>query len=260
MRIGRAFVLTSSLAIAAACVSTSGLDNPPAVAPDAAGIEDAAVDESSQPVEDATPPSIDVDVLDAGGKLADLHEDFSGPLDPTLWYFYFPSPFSFSQASEQFHFFCPTKVTNGLGFIRTLRSFDANASSIHVNLVTAANTGIASESNVSFFWLKLADAKSSNAVEIGVASGNLYAKHFVGSTTGATVAATPYAPATMVWLRLRTTPSEVVWEYAPTNPGTWMPLFTEPPQMVFDTTTVELGIGGFPGTPGEIIVDSLNGP
>ena len=90
--------------------------------------------------------------------------------------------------------------------------------------------------------------------------GHLYSKHFVNSSIGADVASLTYNPSAMVWLRMRMTPSAVVWEYAALDTGPWNALFTEPPQMSFDTVTVEMGIGGFPGTPGEIIVDNLNVP
>ena len=265
VRIGRIFVLTSTLALAAACVSTSGLDDPPPETPPDAGpdttiapSEDAAVDQTVPP-EDVVAP-IDVFSVDGGGKLADFREDFANPLDPSLWYLYFVAPFSYSQASEQMHFFCPTKVTNGLAYIKTLRWFDGNSSAVHVNLVTAGGAGVGGEGNVSFFWLKIGDAISSNAVEIGVQGGKLYAKHFLNSSVGVELKSATYNASSMVWLRMRTTPSAVVWESAQTLTGTWAPLFTEPPQMSFDTVTLEMGIGGFPGTPGEIIVDSINGP
>ena len=70
----------------------------------------------------------------------------------------------------------------------------------------------------------------------------------------------PYSPSSMVWLRIRTMPSAVYWEYAAVGTGPWSPVFTEISQMSFDTVAFEMGIGGFPGTPGEIIVDNLNGP
>ena len=267
VRIGRFFVLTSMLALAAACVSTSGFDNPPPEptpdasidsATDTTVTQDASVDENA-PIEDAD-ATFDVLSVDGGGKLADFREDFSQPLDPSLWYLYFVSPFSFSQASAQLHLFCPSKVTNKLAYLKTLRWFDANSSSVHVNLVTAGAAGIASETNQSLFWLKIADAKSSNAVEIGVSNGRLYAKHFVNSSVGVDLQSSPYSAASMVWLRMRMAQAAVVWEYAALDTGPWSPLFTEPPQMSFDTVTLEMGIGGFPGTPGEVIVDNLNGP
>jgi hypothetical protein len=253
--------------MAAACVSTEGLDVPATDTPDAAAQADtstpeetgATLDQSSPPLEDATPPGVDV-ATDGGGKLEDLRADFAAPLDPTLWYQYFVAPFSSSQASEQLHIFCPTKVTNKFAYVRTLRWFDATSSSVRLNLVTAGNAGISSETNLSYFWLKLLDAKSSgSAVEIGVAVGDIYAKHFVANV-GTHLASKKYLPATMAFLRLSTTTGAIVWEHAQTANGPWETLFSEAPQMALDTVTVEIGVGAFPGTPGEIIVDSLNVP
>jgi hypothetical protein len=267
VRIGRAFILTSSLALAAACVSTSGLDDHPVEPPPDAGVdaqidagsaEDAAVDQSS-PVEDAD-ASIDVFSVDGGGKLADLRELFAAPLDPSLWYTYITSPFTSSQASEQLHLVCQSKVTNKAAYIKTLRWFDGNASSVHVNLVTAGNAGIASETNIDFVWMKITDAKvGGGAVEIGVASGDLYAKRFA-NTVGTVITSTKYLPVTMAWLRLREASGSMFWEYAQTVTGPWQVLHTETAPMAVDTVTVEVGVGGYPGTPGEVIIDNINGP
>lgn len=267
MRIGPAFVLTCSVAVAAACVSTAGLDNSRPDGPDAATdatpdttvTDDGAIADQATPIADAD-ASFDVFSVDGGGKLADLREDFSQPLDPSLWYLYFVSPFSFSQASGQLHLFCQTKVTNKLAYLKTLRWFDGTSSSATINLVTAGGAGMAGETNNSIFWMKIGDAKSSNAVEIGVSNGKLYAKRFTNSSVGIDLTSFAYNPTEMVWLRVRMTPTLVLWEYAAVGTGPWNALHNEPPQMSFDTVTLEMGIGGFPGTPGEIIVDNLNGP
>ena len=263
MRLGRVFVFTSCLAIGAACVSTEGLDAPPTGAPDASSDTEPTPDapgDTATALEDAEAGGIDVLSVDGGGKLSDLRELFAAPLDPSLWSVWVPAPYSYSQASEQLHFFCTTKVTNNsLAYIRTSRWFDATVSSVHVNLVTAGAAGVTSETNRSYFWMKMRDAKSSNAVEIGVGQGVIYAKRFLGGAE-TNVKAGQYLPATMVWLRLRTTTTAMMWETAQSVTGTWDVLHEEPLQMAVDTVTLELGIGGFPGTPGEIILDSVNGP
>jgi hypothetical protein len=265
VRIGPAFVLTSSLAAAAACVSTYGADAPPpAETPDAAAPpEDGGVDpvaDQSSPPQDATDPPIDVTVTDGGGKLGDFRELFAAPLDPSLWYTYLPSPFTSSQASEQLHLVCNSKVTSKAAFIKTMRWFDATGSSVHMNLVTAGNAGITSETNITYVWLKLQDAKvGGGAAEIGVATGNLYAKRFVADV-GSELATTKYLPVNMAWLRLRAAAGAIMWEYAQNVAGPWQVLYTETAQMAVDTVSIELGTGGYPGTPGEVIVDSINGP
>lgn len=143
------------------------------------------------------------------------------------------------------------------GGISSNNLYDATNSVLSVNLQKPGNS---TTSSAVFTWIKLqANRNNANAVEIGVNGGNLYAKKWVGGTV-ATFATASYNtnPSAMQWLRIRENLGTTYWEYASTYTGPWTTLASVPDPVMLSSVSVEMGVGAWPGTSGQMILDNVN--
>lgn len=187
-------------------------------------------------------------------ELSTLTEDFSAPtLDPSKWSSYQGSGYTLAVSNQQLVTTNITNVSDWAG-IHSVNFYNATNSELSVNVINPGNAAIQS---APFLWIKLQqNATNTNAVEIGVHNGSLYAKTFV-SGVQTVIASVPYDQSAAQWLRLREALGITYWEYS-ADAASWSLLTSQPDPVPLDNVTAEIGTGAWSGSAGTVVLDNVN--